>query len=219
MGIAFFDLDRTLIDVNSGSLWLKHEWREGTVGMWPIVQGVWWLTRYALGDDQLDHAIEAAASVYEGVSEDEMHSRVGTWFDAHVAQRIRPGAKPAMQAHRDQGDLIVLASSTSQFAAGAAERAWGFDGIVCTTLEVASGVLTGRLAHSGFGRHKHTRCVEWARARDVDPASCAFYTDSYSDLPLLEVVGHPRIVDPDRRLAREAATRGWPVLDWGTAST
>ena len=85
-------------------------------------------------------------------------------------------------------------------------------------VEVRDGVLTGALASSAFGHHKLTACEAWAAREKVALADCTFYTDSYSDVALLEKVGHPIVIDPDRRLARVAVARGWPIVDWGRST-
>ncbi|MCB9665021.1 MAG: HAD-IB family hydrolase [Alphaproteobacteria bacterium] len=217
-GVAFFDLDRTLLDVNSGTLWLRHEWRQGRLGLPDAVRATWWLTRYALGHGDLDHALAHAASVYAGDPEAEIRQRVEAWFAERIAGRLRPGAVEALAHHRTRGDVLVLASTSSQYAARCAMRLYGLDDAVSTELEAQDGRLTGRLAASGFGAAKLARCAAWAEAHGVALADTTFYTDSYTDLPLLEQVGHPVVVCPDRRLAREAVRRGWPVQDWGRAA-
>ena len=218
MTVAFVDLDRTLIDVNSGRLWMRHEWAAGHLGWVDAALASWWLFRYALGDDDLVHALDRAASVYAGQDEATLAARIDAWFDADVAPRARPGALAAIDAHRAAGDRVVLATSSSQFAAARARATWRLDDAISTRIEVRDGVVTGAVAQYGFGRHKLDACAAWASARGVNLAECAFYTDSYSDLTLLEAVGRPVVVHPDRRLARVAHARGWPVLDWGVSA-
>lgn len=217
-GVAFVDMDRTLLDVNSGNLWVRHEWKVGRLRTVDALWAAWWLGRYALGDDSLEMAIHHAASLYKDMPESEMREAVSTWFAAEVRPRVRPGALTALAEHRARGERVVLASSTSQFAAACAQAEWGLDDSVCTVVEVRDGILTGGVTTSAFGPHKLTACEAWAAREQVSLADCTFYTDSYSDLALLEKVGHPVLVDPDRRLARLGAARGWPVVDWGRAS-
>lgn len=213
-GAAFFDLDRTLLDTNSAHSWLRHEWRAGRVKPRTVLRALWFFGRYALGDDTLGDALADAAALYTGVPEATMDARVRAWFRAELAHRLRPGAAPAIASHRSLGEPCVVATSSSQFAAQAAQDTFGLDHAISTVVEVVDGRLTGRLAGSAFGTHKLDACAEWAASRGIALADCAFYTDSYSDLPLLEAVGRPVVVHPDRRLQRHAARRGWPVVDW-----
>lgn len=217
--IAFFDLDRTLLDINSGHLWLLEEFRNGRIRFRQAASAVWWLSRYALGDYNLDAAVERAALLYAGFPADEMEQIVTRWFDKHVKHRLRPGAREAIQRHRGAGDLVVLATTSSQFAAACARTAFDLDDAVSTSVSIVDGRLDGTIAASAFGRHKLARCEAFAHAKEVSLSDCTFYTDSASDLPLLERVGRPVVVHPDRRLRVIATTRGWPIQDWGISGS
>ncbi len=216
--VAFFDLDRTLIDVNSGQLWLREEWRTGVLTVPVALKASYWFTRYALGDDTLRGALEEAASIYTGANEAEMAERVRVWFAREVAHRVRPGAREVVERHREAGDQLVLATSSSQFAAACAAELFSLDHALSTVVGSREGVLTGQVAELGFGRSKLALAQTWARGAGVDLADCAFYTDSFSDLSMLEAVGEPVVVHPDHRLRRAARKRGWPIVDWGRAA-
>jgi HAD superfamily hydrolase (TIGR01490 family) len=214
MPVAFFDLDRTVLDVNSGHLWLREEWRRGRYGVRTVAAAVYWLGRYALGDDDLDHAFQGVGRIYANLDDATLAAQVDAWFDREVRQRARPGALDALRRHREAGDAVVLATSSSHYAADCAQRAWGFDDTVATRMAVVDGRLTGEIAALAFGRRKLDLCAAWAEARGHTLDDATFYTDSFSDLPLLERVGNPVVVAPDRRLARVARERGWPVARW-----
>lgn len=219
MSVAFFDLDRTVLDCNSGRLWVAHEWREGRISWRDVLWAGWWLGRYSLGAAEgLEAVFETAVASYEGEEEAMVVARTKQWFDAECAGRIRPGATAALQRHREAGDRIVLATSSTLYAALAAQALWGFDDLVCTRLEVADGRFTGKISAMGYGDAKLTLCREWAAANQVALAECTFYTDSVTDHALMRVVGRPVAVNPDRKLAVLATSEGWPIEDWGTAS-
>jgi phosphoserine phosphatase len=93
--------------------------------------------------------------------------------------------------------------------------AYGLDAAVATTFEVVEGRFTGKVAGMALAHHKLTRVREWADREGVDLADCWFYTDSVTDRALMEAVGHPVAVNPDRPLRALAAEKGWPVVDWG----
>lgn len=217
-GVALFDLDRTLLDCNSGRLWVQHEWRTGRLRSVEVLLASWWLLRYSLGSDAgLEEAFRAAVGRLAGLREGELQSRVDAWFQREVAHRLRPGARQALEAHRQAGDRLVLATSSTSHAAAAARRAFALDDVVCTCFEVVDGAFTGRIAELAAGPAKAERVLEWARRHDVDLAQATFYTDSATDLALLERVGRPVAVHPDRALARIARRRGWEIVDWGRA--
>lgn len=219
MALALFDLDRTLLDVNSGRSWAVSQWREGRIRASDLAWAAYWLLRYELGHDAgLDVALEAAARSVAGEREADLEARVNTWFAREIHGRLRPGARAALAAHRARGDTLVLATSGSIYAARAAVAAYGLDDQVATTLEVVDGRFTGRLTVSAIGPGKTRAARAWAARAGFDLADAWFYTDSASDRSLLEAVGRPRVVAPDRALARLAAARGWVVEDWGRAS-
>lgn len=218
MGVALFDLDITLLDCNSGHLWLRREWREGRLGVRDAVWAIGMLGKYGVGLGRLDQAFVQAVATLKGTEERELVRRTTSWFNEDVAQRLRPGARDALAAHRDAGDRLVLATSGSIYAATDAGRVFGLDDVIGSRFEVVDGRFTGRVASSAFGEEKAARVAEWAAREGVDLAQAAFYTDSAHDLALLERVGRPVVVHPDRVLRRIAATRGWEVVDWGTSA-
>lgn len=219
MGLALFDLDHTLIDVNSGALWVRSEWQQGRLRLRDVAWAGWWLSRYSLGlGGGLEAVFEAAVQGLAGASADELEARVRDWFAAEIQGRLRPGGAAALEAHRQAGDRLVLATSTTQFAARAAADAFGLEPGVCTDLEVRQGALSGKIATLAIGSAKARAAQAWADAQGIDLDEATFYSDSMTDLALLQRVRTPVVVNPDRRLRREAARRGWPVQDWGSAT-
>ncbi len=215
MSVALFDLDGTILDCNSGRLWLTAEWRAGRLSSRDAVWGAWWLGRYALGlGAGLDRVFEVAVQQLAGSEEAELDARTRVWFEREVKPRVRRGALRALAAHRAAGDRLVLATTSSLYAARAAAEAFGLDEIVCTRFEVVDGRFTGRISEPALGDAKASRVFEWAERQGVSLAQCTFYTDSATDLRLLAAVGRPVAVEPDRVLRREASRRGWPVVSW-----
>jgi HAD superfamily hydrolase (TIGR01490 family) len=215
--VAFFDLDRTLIDCNSGRLWLAYEWRGGRLRTSEVLTGAWWLLKYSLGNHELSGAYTSAVQKLAGEEESVIAGRTRCWFDDHVERRLRPGALLALKRHREAGDTLVLATSSSPYAAACAQRAFGLDDVISSTFEVSDGRFTGRVVSMALGEAKAELAREWAGANGVELKDCTFYTDSMTDRALLEEVGHPVVVNPDRPLARLARSRGWPIEDWGRA--
>ena len=216
MSIAFFDLDRTLIDVNSGLLWARHERRQGHITREQMARAVFWTALYHLAAIDMETAMTRALGHYRGVSEGELDSRTRTWFERDVAGRLRPAAGRAVEEHRSRGDALVILTNSSSYEARAAAERWRFDDYLANRFPTDErGRLTGAFEPPlCYGRGKVARAEAWARARSVDLADCTFYSDSYSDLPMLERVGRPRVVNPDPRLRMAARRRRWPILAW-----
>lgn len=214
---AFFDLDSTLLDCNSATLWLRYEYDGGRIGMRDVAWGMLYLLQYQLGRGAIDRAFNEAVATLKGVEERVIQERTFEWFEAQVRRRLRPGAKVALEAHRAKGDRLILATSSSPYAAQAAVKAYGLEDFVCSRFEVVGGLFTGKVSSPALGPAKAERVAEYAESHGIDLGASAFYTDSVTDRALLERVGEPVAVNPDRGLLRLAREKGWPVVDWGLA--
>jgi HAD superfamily hydrolase (TIGR01490 family) len=218
MAIAFFDLDKTLLAVNSGSLWIRRELALGHITRLQAMRASLWLARYHMGRVSMQDALLQAMSHLQGRDEQPIRERTIRFYEELVRSQYRPGALRALEEHRSAGDRLVLLTSSSGYMAELVARDLTLDAVLCNRLEVdAAGVYTGRpLGEVCFGEGKRVYAQAYAAQAGVPLSACAFYTDSYSDLPVMEVVGRPVAVHPDRRLRREALRRGWPVVDWGS---
>jgi len=217
MAIAFFDLDKTLLAVNSGSLWVRRELALGHITRMQALRASLWLARYHLGLVAMQDALVQAIAYLEGTGEQHMRERTVHFYEELVRAQFRPGALRALEEHRSAGDKLVLLTSSSGYLSELVARDLDLDAVLCNRFEVdASGLHTGRpLGEVCFGEGKRFYARAYADQASIPLSECVFYTDSYSDLPVMEVVGRPVAVHPDRRLRREALRRGWPVVDWG----
>ena len=137
-----------------------------------------------------------------------------------VSEALEPALKPLVyeeplrlvERHREHGEPSFIVSAALQEIVDAMAADLGFDGALGTLCEVADGVYTGRGVRSLHGEHKAAAIRELAEREGLDLGESTAYSDSHTDLPFLEAVGHPIAVNPDRELRRVAAKRGWPVL-------
>jgi HAD superfamily hydrolase (TIGR01490 family) len=217
MSVAFFDLDKTLLAVNSGTLWIRRELALGHITRMQALRASLWIARYHLGFVSMEDAILVAISQLAGTSARAIQERTDTFYEEQVRPLYRPGALRMLEEHRTAGDRLVLLTSSSGYLSERVARELRLDAILCNRFEVdEQGLHTGRpLGAVCFGPGKRTHAEAYAREAGVPLSACTFYTDSYSDLSVLEVVGRPVAVHPDYRLRREALRRGWPVVDWG----
>lgn len=211
---AFFDLDRTLLSVNSGSLWFRRERAEGRLPLSQAVEAGLWMGLYGVGLLRAGTALGRAARTVAGQSEAELEARTRRFFAEDVVPSFAPGGLAAVEAHRDAGDTIVLLTSSSLYLSRCVQERLALDDILCMRLGVSGGKFTGEIDQLCFGAAKVTVAQAWAEPRGIDLANCWFYSDSITDLPMLERVGRAMVVHPDPRLGRVARKRGWPVLDW-----
>ena len=212
---AFFDLDRTLLLVNSGKLWLQRERRVGRLSAWQLLQATVFLIAYKFHALDMERVMVKALQTVKGLEEAQVRRWTHDWFRDEVAQHVAPGAAAVLDAHRRLEHLLVLHTASSPYESEVATEHFGLDAFLSTRYQVVDGRFTGDVERPlCYAAGKVAHAERFAAAHGVDLAASYFYSDSITDLPMLERVGHPRVVQPDLRLGREARRRGWTVLDW-----
>ncbi len=151
---------------------------------------------------------------YCGMDETWLRQQAERMFDRDIVPKIYQGAESLLDADRKAGFRLVLVSGGLDFALAPAVRHFGFDDVICNRLVYQDGVATGAIAPPLLAEEEKLAAIErFCREYNVDTAQSKAYSDSYSDVPMLEAVGLPAAVNPDRRLQRVASQRGWPVLN------
>ncbi|MFZ5479145.1 MAG: HAD family hydrolase [Myxococcota bacterium] len=212
MAIAFFDLDRTLLSVNAGALWVKREMRLGYISRWQATRAAVWIAGYHLGYARVERVLEDAIATLAGTREEDIHARSMAFYREEMAGTYRPRAREVVERHRARGDALALLTSSSIYLTRPVAEELGIEHALCNRFEVADGVFTGRPLGPlcfGPGKLEHARALADRLGESLADAS--FYTDSASDLATLEAVGSPVVVHPDPTLARIARKRGWRV--------
>ncbi|MBA3818488.1 MAG: HAD family hydrolase [Deltaproteobacteria bacterium] len=210
---AFFDMDKTLLRVDTAMSWTQFLYARGEIGKRTLAKALYWSTLYKLSILDMDTVFRRLAEELRGDLEAEMIAKAELWYRDHVEPEIALAARVAIEHHRQAGDVIVLATGSTQYAARPVARAMGIDHVLSSELEVEDGAFTGR-ARPCFGTHKVSLAERWAVEHDIDLARSTFYSDSYNDRPMLERVGTAIAVNPDARLRRLARQRGWRVQQW-----
>lgn len=151
---------------------------------------------------------------YTGMHQEWLRSLEAPLFEGVIRPSIYPGSKPLVDSDRAAGFTPVLVTGELDLAVAPAVSYFGFDAVISNALIFQGGAATGRVVKPLIAeREKVEAMARLCRARGVDLAQCRAYSDSFSDLPMLESVGHAVAVNPDRRLKRVAHARGWPILD------
>jgi HAD superfamily hydrolase (TIGR01490 family) len=212
---AFFDVDRTLVACNTGRLFLRDLRRRGEISFLRALRALGWMAKYHLSLIDLQVIAARVAEQMQGKSEREFAERCQQWVEDEVLPLVVPGALRQIEHHRAEGHILAVLSSSPTYVTGPLAKMLGIEEVLSTTFEVAGGQFTGRLvgpACVGPGK------IHWAEdlvsRRQVNLGESWFYTDSYTDLPMLERVGNRVVVNPDPRLRLEAKRRGWPVQNW-----
>ena len=217
----FFDLDKTLLDVNSGSQWLRHEFKAGRVSVWQVVQALVWLMFYHFFGADMTKPLKLAMKTLKGLPESLIVERSNGFYQKHMVGHLRPGARKVLDEHRAQGHKLVLLTSSSVYLARIVSEELKLDGYLATSLGVDdSGCLTGEPGDTiCFGSGKVVLAKQYLAQHGGSLEDSVFYTDSYTDLPMMEVVGRAVAVNPDPKLGKEASRRGWEIYDWGLSGT
>ena len=212
---AFFDLDRTLISGSSAFVFGVAAWRNDLV---PTPQ----FARDAVGavafrvagasDDTADQLRARMLGAVKGVRQADLLA-LNAVVVPKLLDRIRPEATALLDMHRKAGRDTYIVSASPREVVEALAQALGMTGGLGTVGEVADGVYTGELVGPFcYGTGKVDAIVELAAWEHYDLERCYAYSDSASDMPMLEGVGHPVAVNPDTALARTARQRGWPIV-------
>ena len=214
-GAAFFDLDRTLIDVNSAVLFAQFERKAKRISNFQFLGVLKNSLLYHLNILDMESAYNNAVNHYQGQTEEWVEARTLEFFHAKIRSRLQPGAQKALSHHKGLGHTLVLLTTSTSFQAKIASSTWGFDAWLANRFLVEDGKLKGGVnSPLCYGEGKVVYAKEWAAENAVDLSVSYFYSDSYSDVPMLEEVGFPVVVNPDPKLRTHAARKGWKVVDW-----
>lgn len=209
---AFFDLDRTLLAGFSALVFFQDRLLSGRMGPRDLAESVASAASFRLGRTGFSGLMAATARMFRGLSERALVEFGERIFVEQLAKEIYPEARALVRAHREAGHTLAIVSSATPYQIEPVARDLGIAHVLCTQLEVRDGAFTGRvLPPVCYGIGKRVAAEAFAERVGVDLAESYFYTDSHEDLPLLEAVGRPRPLNPNRRLAAIAAERGWPV--------
>jgi HAD superfamily hydrolase (TIGR01490 family) len=212
---AFFDVDRTLVACNTGRLFLRDLRRRGEISFLRALQAVGWMAKYHLSLIDLQVVAARVAEQMRGWSEREFAERCRRWVEDEVLALLLPSALRKIERHRAEGHVLAILSSSPTYVTRPIAETLGIDEVLSTQFEVAAGQFTGRLVGPAcVGRGKVHWAEDMGARRELDLDGSWFYTDSYTDMPMLERVGHQVVVNPDPRLRLTARRRGWPVEDW-----
>ncbi len=210
---AFFDVDGTLIAKNSGPLYMKFLRQRGEIRRRDALRTLYFYVRYRLNLLDIERAVERSSAWIQGRLESDIAANCRLWYRDMVRQYLQPEMVRRVRVHREQGHVVAILSSTTNYLADPLAEELGIDHLLVSRLVVRDGRFTGE-AHKPicYGDGKLYWARRFAAEHDVNLAESFFYTDSVTDVPMLEIVGHPQVVNPDALLRRIARQRGWEVL-------
>jgi len=210
--LCFFDMDKTLIAENSGVSFMRYSLRRKKTSRWKVYKSMVDYLRYRLDLLDMKKAYRESLRDLIGVREEELTQFCQEWFEDAVKSLIYPQAKECVEKHLTRGDIVAIISNSMTYAVDPLARYLKVPHILSTQLEVQGGVFTGEYIEPLCFRKGKIFWAEKLATRLGKPlGESIFYSDSITDLPLLERVQYPKVVNPDMRLRIIAKKRGWPV--------
>ena len=214
MGVAFFDLDNTLIAGDSDHLWGEFLVEIGAVPAQAYRrENDRFMLEYERGTLDVEEFLTFALRPLALHPPETLHGWRDQFVKTRIAPLVLPNARALLEHHRERGRPVVIITSTNHFITEPIATLLGADALLATRPIFERGRYTGSYVGTpcaGVGKVTHAR--DWLARRTVPLSACWFYTDSSTDLPLMEAVGNPVAVDPDPRLHAVAQSRHWPVI-------
>lgn len=218
MRLALFDLDHTLLPIDS-----DYEWGEFTIRLgWCDAsefkrRNAQYFEQYRAGTLDIHDYVRFATEAIRRQGEQASARAHSQFMDEVIRPALRPQALELVERHRQSGDHLLIVTATNDFVTRPIADLFGVHELIAVELERdQQGRLTGGIVGTPSAREgKVQRMNEWLAARDLGwhDVEATFYTDSLNDLALLERVAYPVATNPDQRLRSLAGQRGWPILD------
>lgn len=217
MQLALFDLDNTLLPLDSDYEWARFLVRLGIVdGAEYELRNDFFYQQYKAGTLNIFEFLAFQLAPLASHSRDQLQQWHDQFMTEVIVPAIRPSARALVQQHQAAGDLCAIVTATNEFVTAPIARAFGVDHLVATGIECLDNRYTGRPRGTPcFKEGKIENTERWlssAGHRLGDFERSWFYSDSANDLPLMALVTDPVATNPDERLAAHAAASGWPVL-------
>lgn len=212
---AFFDFDGTLIHGYSATTYLREQIKRGDIGPRQLRSLSNTMLQFGLGNISFSAMLTLASQYLKGIQEVEYLEFAEALYVKHIAKLIYPESRALVEAHLKKGHTVALISAATPYQLIPAARELGIEHVRCSKLEVVDGKFTGSVIKpTCYGMGKVHAAQELAYEYKADMDESFFYSDSDEDIQLLEHVGKPRPLNPNKRLRRIASGRGWPVQDF-----
>lgn len=220
MNLALFDLDHTLIPFDSGMAWTRFLVEQGALPAKAEETYLAYCRQYVAGTLDIHAMHYASVAPLARFPRGQLAQWTRT-FEATMCERVPADMHGLVRRHLDAGDLCAVVTATTRFIAEPFARLFGVPHVVATEAAIVDGVLTGEIEGLPcFREHKVTRVRQWLAQQtpggltDLDAFERSwFYSDSTSDLPLLNAVSDPVAVRPDGRLRQHALQAGWRIVE------
>ena len=210
--VHIFDVDNTVIKKTSTGYFLGEAIKLGIIQIRQIKRLPFELIKYKLGRPDMDF-IEQAVKHFAGIEKEKLEYTAERCFEHRMKPAIFTGAADLIRNLISFGERVTFATSSFHTIINPLQRYFGIEESIASSLEFFNGKTTGRLiGKSFFGAKKKDAVKTWLEQNKLKSSDTCCYSDSYTDLPLLEFCGCQKVVNPDRFLEKEAKKHGWEIL-------
>lgn len=214
---VFFDVDNTLLESNTARLFSLYLYRQGLVTKGDLIKNGWLLLKYKLALFDYEKVLVTALELAKNRNEQCVSKYCEAWYKKQARKFISPKILKCVREHQAKGHRLALLTASNKYMVEPLAQELDIDTLICTRLEIQDGRFTGRAIQPVcFGEGKLFWARRWCEREGLRLGDGYFYTDSYTDLPVLERVAEPRIVNPDVRLRRYAKRHRLPVMTHGS---
>jgi HAD superfamily hydrolase (TIGR01490 family) len=211
--IAFYDLDHTILTGNSATALVEESKSRGVMTSGQFRYAVWLSLLYKLNLGDPSKMIDRMLSWMKGLREIDIKQLCEEIYHASIKKTIRPEILESFEKHRSIGAAVVLLSSAIAPICEVVARHLQLDALVCTQMETLDGEFTGHIRGKlVYGAEKKHRMLSFCSEHESDAEKAWYYGDSHTDRHVMEAVGNPVAVSPDKRLKKIAIRQNWPIL-------
>ncbi|HKD98674.1 MAG TPA: HAD-IB family hydrolase [Micromonosporaceae bacterium] len=216
-GAAFFDLDKTVIAKSSALAFGRPFYRDGLITRREVIKTAYTQLMFKLGgadDEQIARIRDHIATLCKGWSVEQVQQIVAETLHELINPYVYAEAAALIEEHRRAGRDVILVSASGEEMVRPIGAQLGITDVIATRMVVRDGRYSGEVEFYAAGPNKVAAVRDMAAERGYELAESYAYSDSVSDVPLLEAVGHPTAVNADRGLRKIAIERGWPALEF-----
>ncbi len=214
---AFFDLDKTILAKSSSFAFARPFYKEGLIGRADVVKSAYAQFVYLASGadhDQMESMRQYMSNLVTGWEVEKVQQIVAETLDTIVDPMVYEEALDLIAHHRMLGHQIIIISSSGTDVVEPIGQRLGADLAIGTQVGIEDGKYTGEILFYAYGPGKAEAMRSLAVERGYDLTECYAYSDSFTDVPMLEAVGHPVAVNPDTELRKLAVANNWPIRDF-----
>jgi len=212
--IVFFDLDKTLLTVNSGKVLAWAAYKEGLLSNRNLIRAIFLSIIYKLHFIKSVRTTVLMVKWLKGVSEVSVQSFAEKLVKQKLIDLIRPSMIEEINKHKKQKARIIILSAALPYICQPLASYLNLNGVICSTMEIEQGLFTGRPnGKMCMEEEKTIRVREYCEKNAFDLQDAYYYGDSYSDRFVLKIVGKPICVSPDKKLYKLAMTKNWILMN------